>query len=108
MTRRRVVTTRRADEDIDDAVTYYLSEGAADVALRFVESLEEVRDLVAEHPSIGSPRFAIDTGIAELRAISLPSFPYVAIYTDEPDAVRIHRVLHTSRDIPAELSDEGH
>lgn len=104
MTRRRVVTTRRADEDIDNALAHYLEEDAADAALRFVDALTKAKDLLAEHPSIGSPRFAIETGIPELRGLSLQSFPYVAFYTDDPDGVRIHRVLHTSRDIPVELS----
>lgn len=103
MTRRRVGTTRRADEDIDNALAHYL-EDAADAALRFVDALTKARELLAEHPSIGSPRFAIETGISELRGLSLQSFPYVAFYTDDPDGVRIHRFLHTSRDIPVELS----
>ena len=105
MTHRRVVTTRRADEDIENAVAYYLADGAEDAAFGLVDALEEVRNLVAQHPSIGSPRFALDTGIDEFRALSLQSFPYVAQYTDAPDAVRIHRVLHTSRDIPTEFAE---
>jgi toxin ParE1/3/4 len=104
VTRRRVVTTRRADEDVDGALAHYLGEGAADAAFGFVDALEDAKGLLRDHPSIGSPRFAIETGIPELRGLSLQRFPYVVFYTDDPDAVRIHRVLHMSRDIPAELS----
>lgn len=93
---------------LSDAVRFgrIVAVGADEAALELVDALEAVRDLIAEHPSIGSPRFAIETGIAELRALPLQSFPYVALYTDDADAVRIHRVLHTSRDIPAELSGD--
>lgn len=105
MTPRRVVTTKRADEDISTAVAYYAEAAATDVALRFVDELESAKDLLAEHPSIGSPRFAIETGIPELRGYALSRFPYVMVYTDDLDAIRVHRVLHTSRDIPAELAE---
>lgn len=99
----RVLTTRRTDEDIDTAVAHDIDAGASDTALRFVDALENAKDLLAEHPSIGSPRFAIETSIPELRGLLLRRFPYVVVYTDDPDAVRVHRVLHTRRDIPSEL-----
>lgn len=78
---------------------------AAGAALGFVDVLQEAKRLLAEHPSIGSPRYAIETGIPELRGLTLQRYPYVVFHTDDPDAVRIPRVLHTGRDIPAELSE---
>lgn len=101
---RRVVTTRRADEDIEAAVAYFVAAGATVAALGFVDALADARELLGEHPSIGSPRFAIETGIPELRGLALRRFPFVVLYTDDIDAVRVHRVLHTSRDLPTELS----
>ena len=103
MTQRRVLTTRRSDEDITNALAYYLHEDADVAALGLVEALDDARSLLSEHPSIGSPRFALETGIQELRSLVLKRFPYALFYTDDGDAIRIHRVLHTSRDIPAEL-----
>lgn len=105
MTSRRVVTTRRADADIHSAVAYYAEVAARDVAGRFVDELRNIRDLLAEHPAIGSPRFAIETSIPELRGVAVQGFPYVVIYTDDKDALRIHRVLHTRRDIPGALTE---
>jgi toxin ParE1/3/4 len=104
---RRVVTTLRADDDIAAAIDYYLEEGAPDAALAFVDELELTRNVIAQHPSIGSSRFAVFTGIAELRSVGLQRFPYLVLYTDDADAVRVHRVLHTSRDIPAEIADRA-
>ncbi|WP_371741899.1 type II toxin-antitoxin system RelE/ParE family toxin [Herbiconiux sp. VKM Ac-2851] len=103
---RRVVTTARADEDIASAIDDYVGEGAADVALDLVDELENLRDLLAEFPSLGSARLAIDLGIPEVRSVPLGRFPYVAIYTDDADAVRIHRVLHTRRDLPREFAGD--
>ena len=103
MTPRRVVTTERADEDIVSAVAYYVECGASDAALRLVDALEEGRNLLAEHPAIGSPRLAVETGVPELRSLALQRFPYLLLYADDPDAVR---VLHTRREIPAELVEQ--
>lgn len=105
MTLRRVVTTRRADQDIDDAITYYVDAGARDAALGFVDALEKAKDLLEEHPSIGSARFATETDIPDLRGVPLQRYPYIAFCTDDSDAVRVHRVLHTSRDMPTELME---
>ena len=100
---RRVVSTHRADEDIESAIVYYLEGGAAEAADGFVDAVQEVRDLLSAHPSLGSSRFAVDIGIADIRTMALEKFPYVVFYTDDADAVRIHRVLHTRRDIPSEF-----
>jgi toxin ParE1/3/4 len=100
----RVVTTRRADEDIERAVAYYLHVGSQRSADDFVDALEACVRLIAAHPSIGSPRFAIETGIAEIRTIAPQRFPYLVFYSEDDDAIRVHRVLHTSRDLPAEYA----
>ncbi len=102
MTARRVVTTRRADEDIDAAVESYRA-AATGTALEFINAVEAAVRLIGEHPSIGSLRYAVETQIPELRGFALRRFPYVIFYSLDPDAVRIHRLLHTSRDLPAEL-----
>lgn len=105
MSRRRIVTTRRADEDIEAAVDHYVGEGAVDAALDFVAALEQASDLLARHPAVGSTRFADDTDIDELRALAVQKFPYVVFYTVDADAVRVHRVLHASRDLPTHFAD---
>lgn len=102
---RRVVTTIRADDDIRDAIAHYIGDGAHEAALRFVDGLEVAMNLIGELPSIGKSRYGVELSIPELRDIALQRFPYVVFYTDDADAVRVHRVLHTSRDIPAELSN---
>lgn len=103
MSVRRVVTTASADDDIVGAIDYYVISGANEAASGFIDALEDAKDLIAEFPSIGSSRFALETEIPELRDVAVKRFPFVIFYTDDADAVRIHRVLHTSRDIPTGL-----
>ncbi len=103
MTARRVVTTRRADEDITRALEGYLEADARDAASDLIDMLRDARDLLSTHPSIGSARHAAETGILELRSVALKRFPFILFSTDDADAVRIHRVLRSTRDLPAEL-----
>lgn len=105
MSTRRVVTTRQADDDIEAALEDLLREGRPDTVRAFVDELQLIRDLLAEFPAIGSSRFALETHIPGLRDVAMKRFPYVVFYTDDEDAVRVHRMLHSSRDIPATLTD---
>lgn len=100
-----LVTTRRADEDIDGAVTHYLSEAGPHVAIAFIDEVQHAMSRLAAHPCLGSARFEPVTEIPEIRAFPLRNHPYLVIYTGDPDAVRVHRVLHTRRDIAADLLD---
>ncbi len=106
MTRRQVVTTRRADEDIHGAIDHHLSEGADEAALGFIDALADARNLLAEHPHIGSARLTAEIGLPDLRTFALPRSPYLLFTAEDAGFVRIMRVLHSSRDIPAELLDE--
>lgn len=74
-------------------------------ALGFVDALESAKALICRHPSVGSSRFATELGIPELHAPALQMYPYVLFCTDDADAVRVHRVLHSSRDIPARFAE---
>lgn len=103
MSAKRVVTSRRADEDIAAAVDHLIAEGAGDAALRLVDTLAQAKDRLADYPAIGSLRYAGATGIPELRGLVPRRFPYVLLYTDGDDTVIVHRVLHVVRDIPAAL-----
>ncbi len=102
---RSVVVSRRAHHDIESAIDYYVGEDAIDAALGLVDAIEDARHLLSRHPHIGSTRFAGELGIPELRSLALPRYPYIVFYTDDGGVVRIHRVLHTRRDLPAEFSD---
>lgn len=103
MTSHRVVTSRRADDDIAEAVSYYATEGAPDAAFGFIDALEAARNVLAEQPWIGSTRLAVEIGVDEVRSLALRRFPCVVVYTVDDDAVRVHRVLHTHRGIPSEF-----
>ncbi|WP_061016551.1 type II toxin-antitoxin system RelE/ParE family toxin, partial [Microbacterium sp. CCH5-D1] len=97
--------TRPGRGEIGGAVTHYLSEAGPHVAIAFIDDLQHAMGRLAAHPSLESARFEPVTEIPEIRAFPLRSHPYLIIYTHDPDAVRVHRVLHTRRDIAAVLRD---
>ncbi len=53
-----VVPRELANRDIDDAIAYYLREGAEQAAFGFSDALEQAYAHISRHPATGSPRYA--------------------------------------------------
>lgn len=53
-----------AEKDIEEAAAFYLREGSAVLAARFIAEFERLSILLIEHPGIGSPRPAGVVGCA--------------------------------------------
>ena len=105
MTTRRVIPRALAQRDIEAALDYYADAAGADVALRFVASLESAYRIIAERPAAGSPRFAHELALPGMRSRKLARFPYLVFYFDRGDQIDVWRVLHAQRDIPAWLTE---
>lgn len=101
MTSKHVVLRKQADQDIDEALRFYLDEGAEDAAGEFIAAVEQALGHVGRHPAIGSLRHAHELGLPDLRCWPIKVFPYLIFYVDRPDRIDVWRVLHGSRDIPA-------
>jgi len=99
-----VVPRERAERDIDEAVAHYLAEGGADLALRFIDALEDAVHHVGTHPATGSPRYAAELDLPGLRFWQLKRFPYLIFYVEREDHVDVWRMLHEQLDIPAWLT----
>lgn len=100
-----VVPRTLAIRDAEDAVDYYLGEGAERAALGFVEALAEAYAHLGRHPTSGSPRYALELDLPDLRAWQLSGYPYLVFYVEHPDHVDVWRVLHAHRDIPASMRE---
>lgn len=96
-----VVPRERANQDIEEAVTYYLSEGGPQAALGFIESLERAFAHFGRHPATGSPRYAHELNLPGLRFQVLKRYPHLVFYVERADHIDVWRVLHGERDIPA-------
>ena len=101
MKAKAVVPREKANQDVDEAVAYYLGEGAEQAALGFIDALEQAYTHISRHPATGSPRYAHELNLPSLRAWPLTRYPHLVFYVERPDHIDVWRVLHGQRDIPA-------
>nr|WP_315188587.1 type II toxin-antitoxin system RelE/ParE family toxin [uncultured Albidiferax sp.] len=92
-------------DDVDQAITYYLEQDAPAAALGFVDALEQAYAHIGKHPATGSPRYAHELGIPDLRSWPLSKYPYLVFYVERADHIDVWRVLHMRRDIPVWMED---
>ncbi|MFM8769945.1 MAG: type II toxin-antitoxin system RelE/ParE family toxin, partial [Rubrivivax sp.] len=88
-----VVPREQAKQDVEDALAYYMSEGAEAAALGFVDALEKAYAHISRHPVTGSPRYAHELNLPGLRFWPLPRYPYLVFYVERADHVDVWRVL---------------
>lgn len=97
-----------AKDDIIRQFRYYLLQvQVPEVAIRFVDAVEETAALICASPLAGSPKALTNRSLAGLRSWAVKGFEDILIfYLAEPERVRIVRVLHGRRDISKILEEE--
>ena len=103
MSAKPIVARERARRDVEDAIDYFAREAGEQVALSFIDSVENCYRAMARQPATGSPRYAHELNLAGLRSRPLKRFPYLVFYVEREDHIEIWRVLHAHRNIPAWL-----
>ena len=98
-----VVSRELANRDIDEAIEHYLSEGAVQAALGFIDALEQAYAHIRRYPATGSPRYSHELDLPGLRCWRLPRYPFLVFYIEREDHIDVWRVLHGQRDVPAWL-----
>lgn len=93
----------RAEADVDQAISYYLTATSFDVAVRFVAAYDEALNHIKHFPGTGSPRYAETGENGALRFWTLDKFPYAVFYIERDSFIDIVRVLHQASDIPAHI-----
>ena len=91
-----------AQADIEAALDYHYSK-AAHAVDGFIDALEQTTRHIQRHPGTGSPRYAHELNLAQLRYWPLTRYPYALFYIEHDDHAHVIRVVHMSRDIPATL-----
>ena len=102
-----VIPRELALRDVEQAVAYYLDEGAPSAALGLIDALEKAYAHIGRHPGTGSPRYAHELNLAGLRFLPLIRYPHGVFYIEKADHIDVWRVLHGQRDIPAWLQTES-
>ena len=105
MKQKPVVRRRKADEDIEAAFAFYLSEAGTEIAADFINRFEEAIEHISRHPAIGSPRYGHYLLVSGLRHWPINRFPYLIFYIEKDKHIELARVLHGRMDIPTQLND---
>jgi len=93
--------TDAAEADLADVWATLATEASAEIATRFVRSIEATFEPLRRFPLSGPARDLLASGLR----VTFRS-PYAIYYVAEPDAVVIVRVLHGARDITA-IAERG-
>ena len=95
-----------AQRDVEDALGYYLDEVSEQVALGFIDALEQAYAHLSRHPATGSVRYAHELDLPGLRSWPLKRYPFLVFYVEQPDHIDVWRILHDQRDIPSWLQKD--
>ena len=100
MKSKAVVPRELANADVDEAIAYYLAEGADKAAAGFIDELERAYAHISRYPSTGSPRYAHELNVPGLRVWQVKRYAHLVFYIEGVDHIDVWRVLHGQRDIP--------
>ena len=100
-----VIPRERADQDVEEAIDFYLGENAPEAALGFIDALEQAYGHIGRHPETGSSRYAGDLSLPGLRFWPLKKYPHLVFYLERSDHIDVWRVLHGQRDIPESMRE---
>ena len=97
---------RSSDAMLDMAahVLYLNREAGAEIALRFVDAVEEALNRLEQFPHLGRVRHFRQSG---LRSWMVPGFRrWLLFYLPIKDGIRLYRVIHSAMDLEAQLGGE--
>jgi plasmid stabilization system protein ParE len=86
-----VSLSREAQADANEAIDWYLGEGAFLAADEFTNELDQALAMLTTFQSLGG-KSAHNT-----RIVPLHNFPYSLIYRLQPGAIRVIAIAHHSR-----------
>ncbi len=80
-----------AERDIADVLDFYREQAGLAVAERFLKEFEHAAKLLVDHPGLGTPT------TRGRRAFPLKIFPYLVVYREFENSIRILIVRHQHR-----------
>ncbi|MBF0628173.1 MAG: type II toxin-antitoxin system RelE/ParE family toxin [Magnetococcales bacterium] len=94
-----------ANRDVEEIMEYYLQQNAIQAAFGFLSALEQAYAHISYYPTSGSLRYSLELNLPGLRTWSLPRYPHIIFYVEQPDHIDIWRILHGQRDLPSWLRE---
>jgi len=100
-----VLPRELANRDVEAAVDYSARGAGVEIALGFIDALQSAYRAIAEHPALGSPRYAQELALPGLRSRALKGFPYLIFYIERENQIDVWRVIHSRRDTPSRMQE---
>ena len=100
---KKLVRRAIADADVLVALDYCFTN-APEYAFDFIDDLERAYQHIEQYPASGSPRYAIELELPELRAWKCQRYPYVIFYAESAEQIEVWRVMHEKQDLPESLT----
>jgi len=85
--------TDKAEADLEDIIDYTVEQWGSVQAIKYVDTLEELAQTLADNPKLGRNR---DIFISGLLSFNYES--HVLYYVEEPHGITVLRVLHKRMD----------
>ena len=79
----------QANRDIEAIMDHYLEEASEKVAFRFIDELERTFARISRNPGIGSPRYAHELDLPDLRFLGMTRYPYLVFYVERDEFVDV-------------------
>ena len=99
MIRRHFVPHRFAVQDEEEIVRYYEQTSSEQIALSFINALDQAFSQLSRYPQMGSARPEYDLDLEGIRSWPLKRFPHLIYYEIQNDHIELWRILHPKRDI---------
>ena len=105
---RRIVVERAAEEDMRQAVRYYVRHRSPATAQRFVTAVEDTFTRLADTPDIGRRYQTTDPRLQHLHIWRVRGFErYLIFYSATEETLLVTRVLYGTRDIAQILQEHA-
>jgi toxin ParE1/3/4 len=105
--KRRIILRPAVAEDLQRQVEYMDEQSNHEVSDRYLQSVLDVLDGIAQMPGTGVPRGSLNSRLSNLRMRSVPGFANHLIFYHAVDgAVEIIRILHGAQDVDRIIGDE--
>jgi toxin ParE1/3/4 len=104
---RTITILPRASRDIDEQFSY-LEQSDLDIALRFFDAVRQSIAQLARMPGMGTAYDLNNPRLTGLRRWPVKGFnKHLIFYLTDDEQIQVVRLLHSSRDLPTILEDEG-
>ncbi len=96
MINKRFIPHRFAVEDEEEIVHYYEQTSSEQVALGFINALDQAFSQLSRYPHMGSPRPEYDLELDGIRSWPLKKFPHLIYYEIQTDHIELWRSKHAT------------